>query len=165
MVLAAQIALLGLTLVLAVVLRGPRRPALALATLMVPVVLTAPESVERLVDAARLDAARSPRAAALVAPAAVREGRNVPLLEEAERRIPWGSDYGIVRGRPIEGLPADQTRVRSQGVAWMQFRLAPRVAKRGPDAPWVLIFDSTPVREGIEARRAWSFDGDWLVQR
>ncbi len=165
MLLAAELVLLGLALVAAVVLRGPRRPALALAALLVPVSLTAPGTAKELVEKARRDAELGPAAAALAATPSATRGRNLPLLYEAERRITPGSDYGIVRGRPREGQTGRRVRARSYGIAWMQFRLAPRVAKRGADAPWVLVFDSTPEREGIPARRTWQFGNDWLVQR
>lgn len=165
MQLAAQIVLIVLALVLPVVLRGPTRQALALAVLLVPVAVSAPGRAASLADGTRRDAGRGDGEAGLAAPRAATEGRNLKLLFAAEERIPWGSDYGIVRGE----LPADATaregRARAYGIAWMQYRLAPRVAKLGADAPWVLVFDSTPEQAGISPRRAWRFGDDWLLER
>jgi hypothetical protein len=162
--LAAKVVLTALALVAAFRLRAPGRPALALVALLVPIALSAPGTVREGVDDARRNAALSEREAGLYASGVARRGRNLPLTLAAEREIPEGSVYGVVVARRAPLAPRE-LRERAAGIAWTKFRLAPRIATSGTDADWVLVYDATPERAGIEPSRAWRFGDDWLVRR
>ena len=163
MLLGAQLVLLALTALLCIAARA-ERPRVALAAFLVPVSLTAPPTVVQHLKNAEQDFEHGPARAALFASPAAARGRNLPLLRAAQTLIPPTSVYGIVRRRPANS-PAHERRARSSGIVWMQFQLAPRIADRGDEAQWILIFDSSPRREGIAVRRAWRFGEDWLVRR
>ena len=163
----AASAVLGvLALAAAVRLRGPGRPVLGLLAVFLPVALSAPTTIDHGIDNARRNARMGDAEAASIAPPAAVRGRNFSLTVAAERRIPQGSVYGVVLARPPGGpLSPGEARDRFYGAAWTKFRLAPRIAVDGTDADWVLLFDTTPVREGIDPAQAWRFGDDWLVRR
>ena len=112
----------------------------------------------RLSAAAAADA-RGPSATA---------GTNVGLVHAAQRRIPLGKSFAIVRaGR--WGSDASPNRslafVWQAGQSWTQFELAPRLQVARANAAWLLVRGGGPSAVGIRhPARAWRFGADWLVE-
>ncbi|MDP9255722.1 MAG: hypothetical protein M3Q31_04090 [Actinomycetota bacterium] len=112
----------------------------------------------RLSAAAAADA-RGPGAA---------EGTNLGLVHAAQRRIPGGDPFAIVRaGR--WGSASNPNRslafVWQAGQSWTQFALAPRVQVSRRDAVWLLVRGADPSSAGVRhPEHAWRFGRDWLVE-
>ena len=144
-----------------------RHGAVAVAILLVPVLVWAPDTLDR--DHFVYDHNRKlgPSRAAVDLPRGKeRDARNLPLIRAAERTIPSGAEYQWVTGGPYLHLgPSRYHQAYVLATDWAQYYLAPRVAVDSSQAPWALVLGAAPADVGLHPRHAWRYGQDWLVQR
>jgi hypothetical protein len=146
--------------------RRAQRGLIAAALLIAGV--WAPQAVISDIRGARSNLRLSATQAAEARGPSALEGTNRELVRAAERRIPPGESFAIIRaGRwGSAAKPARPLAFAWQaGQSWTEFALAPRVQVAPRDAAWLLIRDQSPAAAGIRNPvRAWRVGEDWLVE-
>ena len=143
------------------------RGALAVAVILVPVLVWAPDTLDR--DHFLYDHNKKlgpSRAAVDLPPGKERDARNLPLIRAAERAIPPGAEYQWLTGGPYLHLGPSRYHQRYVlATDWAQYYLAPRVATDSSRAPWALVLGAAPAAVGLHPLHAWRYGQDWLVER